>query len=58
MVRSRPRSRISRNWLRSIDSRNSSSLMRNSDAFGISAGLLIAATCRLRQSSSALGAVV
>jgi hypothetical protein len=43
IVRSRPRSRISRNWLLSIDSRSSSSLICNSATFGRSAGLLMPA---------------
>ncbi len=58
IVRSTPRSRMSRSWLLSIDSRSSSSLMESSDAFGISAGLAMPAIWRLRHASSALGAVV
>ena len=58
IVRSRPRSRISLSWLVSIDSRNSSSEIRNSAGCGRVEGSLIAATCRLRHSSRALGAVV
>ena len=58
IVRSSPRSRTSRSWLLSIDSRSSSSLMRSSDAFGISEGFVMPAIWRLRHVSSALGAVV
>ena len=58
IVRSEPRSCIRRNWLVSIDSRNSSSLILSSATFGIDAGSWIPAICRLRQVSSALGAVV
>jgi hypothetical protein len=57
-VMSRPRSCISRNWLASIDSRNSSSPMRSSEACGICAGFPMPAICRLRHASSAFGAVV
>jgi len=39
-------------------SRSSSSLIRSSLALGIAEGSLIPAICRLRQSSSAFGAVV
>ncbi len=58
IVRSLPRSFISRSWFFSIDSRSSSSLIFSSLAFGIAAGSLMPAIWRLRQSSSALGAVV
>jgi hypothetical protein len=58
MVRSLPRCFISFSWLASIDSRSSSSLIFRSDTFGRSAGSWMPAICRLRQSSSALGAVV
>jgi len=58
IVRSLPRSRISRSWFFSIDSRSSSSLIFSSPALGINDGSLMPAICRLRQSSRALGAVV
>ena len=58
MVRSLPRCFISLSWLLSIDSRNSSSLIFSSAGLGLAAGSLMPAICRLRQSSSALGAVV
>jgi hypothetical protein len=58
IVRSRPRCRISRSWFVSIDSRNSSSLIVRSEAFGFAEGSRMAAIWRLRQSSSAFGAVV
>ena len=58
MVRSLPRSRIRRSWLLSIDSRNSSSEIFSSDTRGMAAGSAMPAIWRLRQSSSALGAVV
>jgi len=57
-VRSRPRSRSRRSGFSSMDSRNSSSPIRSSDGFGVPAGLPSAAIWRLRQVSSALGAVV
>jgi molybdate transport system substrate-binding protein len=57
-VKSLPRSFIRRSWLASIDSRSSSSLIFRSDAFGITDRSLMPAICWLRQSSSALGAVV
>ena len=59
IVRSLPRSLILRSWLLSIDSRSSSSLIFSVDGAGRSApGLPRPAIWRLRQSSSALGAVV
>ena len=58
MVMSLPRSRILASWLVSMDSRSSSSLIESSLTFGRLAGSLIAAIWRLRQFSSALGAVV
>ena len=58
MVRSEPRSFIWRSWFFSMDSRSSSSLIFSSETFGMAEGSLIAAIWRLRQSSSALGAVV
>jgi hypothetical protein len=58
IVKSEPRSRIRRSWFVSIDSRNSSSLMRSSDTRGPSSGVFRLAICRLRHSSSAFGAVV
>ena len=58
MVRSLPRSRISRSWLLSIDSRSSSSLIFSSEARGFIEGSWMPAIWRLRQSSSAFGAVV
>jgi hypothetical protein len=58
MVRSLPRSRILCSWLCSMDSRSSSSLMRSDAAEGASAGLPRLAIWRLRQVSSAAGAVV
>ena len=58
MVRSEPRSRIFFNWLVSMLSRSSSSLILSSDTFGIAEGSLMPAIWRLRHSSSALGAVV
>ena len=58
IVRSLPRSFIRRSWLFSIDSRSSSSLIFSSATLGIDAGSLMPAICRLRQSSSAFGAVV
>ena len=58
IVRSEPRSRISRSWFASIDSRNSSSLIFRSATFGLAAGSLMPAICALRQFSSAFGAVV
>jgi len=57
-VRSLPRSFILASWFFSIDSRMSSSLIFSSEAFGATDGSFSPATCRLRQSSSALGAVV
>ena len=41
-----------------IEARSSSSLIFSSDTFGIADGSLMPAICRLRQSSSAFGAVV
>ncbi len=58
IVRSMPRSRIFLSWLVSIDSRSSSSLIRSSETAGIAPPSLNAATWRLRQVSSAFGAVV
>jgi hypothetical protein len=58
IVRSEPRSFIRRSWLVSIVSRSSSSLIFSSATFGAAAGSLMPAICRLRQFSSALGAVV
>ena len=58
IVRSEPRWRMSLSWLDSIDSRSSSSLIFRSPTLGITAGSLMPAICRLRQFSSALGAVV
>ena len=58
IVRSLPRSRILASWLVSIVSRSSSSLIFRSDTFGFSAGSWMPAICRLRQASSAFGAVV
>ena len=58
MVRSLPRSFISRSWLASIDSRSSSSLIFSSVTLGIADGSLMPAIWRLRHASSALGAVV
>jgi len=58
IVRSEPRSFIRRSWLLSIVSRSSSSLILRSATLGASAGSLRPAICRLRQSSSAFGAVV
>ena len=57
-VRSMPRVFMKRSWLPSMDSRNSSSLILSSEAFGPAPGLPIAATWRLRHSSRAGGAVV
>ena len=58
MVRSLPRSCIFLSWLAMMLSRSSSSLIFNSLALGLAAGSLMPAICRLRQSSSAFGAVV
>ncbi|MNT59026.1 hypothetical protein D3C72_1965010 [compost metagenome] len=58
MVRSEPRCFISFSWLLSMVSRSSSSLICSSDTFGPSSGVARLATWRLRQSSSAWGAVV
>jgi hypothetical protein len=58
MVRSLPRSFISFSWLVSMDSRSSSSLIFRSATLGMTAGSLMPAIWRLRQASSALGAVV
>ena len=58
MVRSLPRAFMNLSWLASMLSRSSSSEILRSDAFGIAEGSLIPAIWRLRQSSSALGAVV
>ena len=58
MVRSLPRSCIFLSWLLSMLSRSSSSLILSSDARGIADGSLMPAIWRLRQSSSAFGAVV
>jgi len=58
IVRSEPRSRIRRNWLVSIVSRSSSSLIRRSDALGMTEGSAIPAIWRSRQSARACGAVV
>jgi len=57
-VRSMPRLRMNLSWFASMDSRSSSSLILSSEAFGAAPGLAIAATWRLRHSSSAGGAVV
>ena len=58
MVRSLPRSCIFLSWLLMMDSRSSSSLIFSSLAFGMAEGSPMPAICRLRQSSSAFGAVV
>ena len=58
MVRSLPRSFILASWLVSMLSRSSSSLITSSEAFGATAGSSRPAIWRLRQSSSAFGAVV
>ena len=58
MVRSLPRSCIFLSWLLMMDSRSSSSLILSSLALGAALGSPMAAICRLRQSSSAFGAVV
>ena len=58
IVRSLPRSCIFLSWLSTMDSRSSSSLIFSSLALGMAAGSLMPAICRLRQSSSAFGAVV
>ena len=58
IVRSLPRSFIRRSWFFSIDSRSSSSEIFRSATRGFAAGSLMPAIWRLRQSSSALGAVV
>ena len=58
IVRSVPRSAIRWSWLFAMLSRSSSSLIASSAAAGASAGLATPAIWRLRQSSSALGAVV
>ena len=57
-VMSLPRSFIRRNWLLSMVSRSSSSLIFKSDTRGMLAGFLMPAIWALRQFSSALGAVV
>ncbi len=57
-VRSLPRSRILASWLVSIDSRISSSVICSSATRGLAAGSAMPAICRLRQASSAFGAVV
>ncbi len=58
IVRSLPRSCIFLSWLLTMLSRSSSSLIFNSLARGLTEGSLMPAICRLRQSSSAFGAVV
>ncbi len=58
MVRSLPRWRISLSCFASIDSRRSSSLMFNSDTWGLAPGSVMPAIWRLRQTFSAFGAVV
>ena len=58
IVRSAPRSRISFSWFFSMLSRSSSSPIRSSETFGVAAGFVSPSIWRLRQSSSALGAVV
>ena len=58
MVRSEPRSFMRRSWFCSMLSRNSSSLIFSSLTLGLRDGSLMPAICRLRQFSSALGAVV
>ena len=58
IVRSAPRSLISRSWFVSINSRSSSSPILKSATLGMTAGSLMPAICWLRQASSALGAVV
>jgi hypothetical protein len=58
MVRSLPRSCIFFSWLETMVSRSSSSLIFSSLAFGRLALSWRLAICRLRHSSSALGAVV
>jgi hypothetical protein len=57
-VRSIPRSSISRSWLAAMLSRNSSSLIRSSSGDGACEGSSMPVICRLRQLSSAGGAVV
>ena len=57
-VMSEPRSFILASWLVSMVSRSSSSLILSSETLGMDAGSLMPAIWRLRQSSSALGAVV
>ena len=52
------RSRISLSWFDSMLSRSSSSLIFSSDGLGLALGSAIPAIWRLRQFSSALGAVV
>ena len=58
MVRSLPRSCIFLSWLLTMLSRNSSSLILSSLTLGLAVGSLMPAIWRLRQSSSAFGAVV
>ena len=58
MVRSLPRSFISRSWLDSMVSLSSSSLILRSLTAGWSTGSWMPAIWRLRQVSSDLGAVV
>jgi len=58
IVRSMSRSSIFLSWLASMVSRRSSSLMESSLARGAAAGSPSASIWRLRQASSAFGAVV
>jgi hypothetical protein len=58
IVRSLPRSCIFFSWFSTMLSRSSSSLILSSLTLGFAEGSLMPAICRLRQSSSALGAVV
>ncbi len=58
MVRSLPRSFILASWFTSMLARSSSSPIARSEAFGAAVGSFRPAIWRLRQSSSAFGAVV
>ena len=58
IVRSLPRAFICFSWLVSIVSRISSSVIFSSETAGFEDGSVMLATCRLRQVSRALGAVV
>ena len=57
-VRSLPRCFMNLSWFVSMDSRSSSSLIFRSATLGMADGFLMPAIWALRQSSSALGAVV